>query len=285
MAQDIQIKSKLATAVISTLGAEIKSFNDGKKEYIWQADPAVWARSGPVLFPICGMVPNNTYHYEGNSYSLGNHGFSKDSEFDVFEKSENSVTFSLKANETTKKCYPFDFELLVTFTLVEKVLTVTYTAKNLGDSDMYFSFGGHEGYACPEGVEAYTLNFDKDTSLCRHMISDGFLTGETETVSLPNGTMALDYNEFARGTYMFKKLKSSSVTLSNGSDRTVKITFDGFPHLAIWTLPERKYLCIEPWCGFSQAVTDGDDIKTKSSINKLASNESFSRTHTIEIID
>ncbi len=284
MSQIIKLKNEELTAKISTLGAEITSLNDSKEEYIWQADKNIWARSAPVLFPICGGLKNNTYTYNGKAYTMNQHGFAKDTDFEIKNQTENSVCMFIKSNDETIKNYPFEFELYVTFELIKKSLNIKYTVINNGENCMYFSIGGHEGYSCPEGAESYTLAFDNDTILKRHMINSGILTGKTEDVILKDKTMILDYNEFARGTYLFDSLNSKSVVLSNKEKtRNIKVSFDGFSQLALWTLPERKYLCIEPWCGFSQSEHFNGDITKKFAINTLEKGKIFERTHTIEV--
>ena len=49
-------------ASFDTLGAELISVKsiDGC-EYIWQADPTYWAEHSPIMFPICGRLPNGRY--------------------------------------------------------------------------------------------------------------------------------------------------------------------------------------------------------------------------------
>ena len=55
----VTIKNETVSAVISTAGAEIKSFKrpDGF-EILWQGDPKYWAGQAPVLFPIVGALRN-----------------------------------------------------------------------------------------------------------------------------------------------------------------------------------------------------------------------------------
>ena len=53
----ITIKNAQATVVCQTLGAELLSYRTASgKEYMWQKDPAYWAKTSPVLFPYIGAV-------------------------------------------------------------------------------------------------------------------------------------------------------------------------------------------------------------------------------------
>lgn len=46
------ISNEFLTVTIDTHGAEVVSVKNSKgEELIWQADPAIWDRHSPVLFP------------------------------------------------------------------------------------------------------------------------------------------------------------------------------------------------------------------------------------------
>ena len=148
---------------------------------------------------------------------------------------------------------------------------------------MYFSFGGHEGYACPEGAEDYVIEFENDTTLTRHMLKNGFFDGRTEEIELKNKELKLCYKEFEKCTYIFRDINSESVIFKN-SKRKIRIGFPMHDSLAIWTLPERKYVCIEPWCGISEKEGFSGDISEKDCIVELKPFQSFERTHFAEIL-
>ena len=118
------IKNNILTVTISSKGAEIQSVKGSHTdyEYIWQADPEVWNRHSPILFPIVGRLKNDQYTYKGNTYHLGQHGFARDQEFEVERQSDESITFLLKDSEETRKIYPFSFELRVTYNLMNNLL-------------------------------------------------------------------------------------------------------------------------------------------------------------------
>jgi len=52
---------------IDSLGAELKSVKDKStgQEYMWQADPAFWGRTSPILFPFVGKLKTNSFLHEG----------------------------------------------------------------------------------------------------------------------------------------------------------------------------------------------------------------------------
>lgn len=57
---------------------------------MWDADPAFWGRTAPVLFPIVGALKDNSYRYEGQTYLMGQHGFARDMDFTLTDQTEDS---------------------------------------------------------------------------------------------------------------------------------------------------------------------------------------------------
>ena len=81
----VVLENEALKVTINSFGAELASIR-GKEtdtEYLWNADAKFWKRSAPVLFPFVGSLKNKEYHYEGKTYSMGQHGFARDMEFAV----------------------------------------------------------------------------------------------------------------------------------------------------------------------------------------------------------
>ena len=57
------IENELFTVVIDSKGAELSSMRSKASgtEYVWQADPSIWARHAPILFPFVGRLKDKTY--------------------------------------------------------------------------------------------------------------------------------------------------------------------------------------------------------------------------------
>ena len=67
---------------VESHGAELVSVVNKQTgaEMLWQADPAVWARHAPVLFPYCGRLKDGAFTCKGVRYEGGQHGFARDME-------------------------------------------------------------------------------------------------------------------------------------------------------------------------------------------------------------
>ena len=88
---NITIQNAEATVTCRTHGAELLSYKTfAGKEYMWQKDPAYWAKTSPILFPYIGAVPE-TVTIHGTDYAIPRHGFVKDVEFDVAEQGDDYV--------------------------------------------------------------------------------------------------------------------------------------------------------------------------------------------------
>jgi galactose mutarotase-like enzyme len=64
------IENDLLKVGVLSKGAELCSIvkKQTGKEYIWQADPKIWANHAPVLFPIVGGLKNGSYSYQDREY-------------------------------------------------------------------------------------------------------------------------------------------------------------------------------------------------------------------------
>ena len=280
----ITISNSEISVTVARRGAEIQSIKRGGVEYMWSKDPAFWASSAPIMFPMCGGLKNGRYELDGKSYEMPKHGFAKISDFEVEAKSDTSLTLILRDNEKTREMYPFTFAFRVKFELDSASLKVTYDAENLDDKTMYCTFGAHEAYACPEGIEAYELIFSDKETLYAYALNGDILTDYTKLMVNNSNKLVLDDSFFALDAVVFKDVKSNSVTLkSTVSDRQVKVDFDGFDYLVLWHKHTAPYLCIEPWCGLSDLAGSSYNFAEKAGMHALTPGSRFARTHVITV--
>ena len=95
---------------VDPLGAELRSLQDkAGVEYLWQRDPALWARSAPLLFPWVGRLYHGRYQVNGRTYALPLHGFAKESMFFPEQDSPHMLKLHLRENGDTLAQFPFPF--------------------------------------------------------------------------------------------------------------------------------------------------------------------------------
>ena len=265
-------------------GAELQSIKRDKNEYIWNGDVEFWGKHSPVLFPIVGSLKNNSYFLENEAYQLSRHGFARDLEFELLESEYNSLLFSLKANDVTLTNFPFEFELKIKYTLLDKKLIVQYEVINNSDKKMPFSIGAHPAFSLPSGFENYSLEFSDIENPEYYLLKNGLISDQTETLNINDQILSLTFKTFDNDALVFKTLKSKTITILENSKPYIKVDFKNFPNLGIWTVQNANFICIEPWFGYSDTTNSNGEILEKEGIIVLEKNESFKTEFSIDIM-
>jgi galactose mutarotase-like enzyme len=281
------IENDQLKASIAEHGAELTSLvsHSTGTEYIWQANPAHWARHAPILFPFVGKLKGDQYQYQGQTYKMGQHGFARDRQFTVTEKTSTSMKLLLKADKESRVNYPFDFELVVSYTLSGNSLKVSYQVLNPADEPIYFSIGGHPAFNCP--LEAgkqrgdYHLQFNSAEDTEVHYLTDGVFAGAKEPFK--GNCITLPEDRFDRDALVFKSLESSSVSLVDNDHKAwLNFDYEGFPYLGIWSKSRTSpFVCIEPWFGIADQASHDGDITKKEGVMKLKASEIFQSEYSI----
>ena len=256
----ITIRNGSWGARIAEQGAELKSLADLStgQEYMWQADPAWWAGTAPVLFPVIGGLKDGSYTFEGKQYKLPSHGFARASQFAVSRAGEDSAELTLVSSPATHENYPFDFSLKVSFILERSGLAVRYDVANTGQQRMYFSIGSHPAFNLPfagGALENYYVLFQREEDLVRWFFKDGMIVaGKTEEVLENRRVLSFSRSSFDQGIMIFKHPASHEFTIANSRNgRAIRVATEGVPYFGVWTKPGgAPFLCLEPWHGISR---------------------------------
>lgn len=278
------IENEFLKIEINSKGAELVSLKFAEKEFIWNGNPDFWGKHSPVLFPIVGSLKNNSYFYQNREYSLSRHGFARDLEFDLIEILNNGMVFSLRANENTVAKYPFEFELRIKYTLIKKKITVEYLVFNYSDEKMPFSIGAHPAFSLPKGFENYSLEFSDDEIVNYHLLENGLIADKFEKLILKNRILPLEHRTFENDALVFKTIKSKSITILENFNPYIKVRFDDFPNLGIWTVQNSNFICIEPWFGYSDTVNSNGNLFDKEGIIILEQNQTFKTEFSTQIL-
>lgn len=271
------------TAQINHSGAELFSLKNNKnKEFIWDGNPIFWGKHSPILFPIVGTLKNNSYHYNNIEYHLSRHGFARDMEFELIDKKENSATFSIQSSEETLKVYPFEFELQIIYTLEENSLSIQYKVINNSNAQMPFSIGAHPAFALTETFENYSLAFEYPEKLTSSQLENDLLSDKTVAIEMKENQIPLTYSLFEKDALIFRKLQSKHITILENGNPLLRVRFDDFPNLGIWTKKDAPFLCVEPWFGYSDSNENSGNLFEKEGIQILDSGESFKAKFNIE---
>ena len=284
------LENEYLKITVALKGAELKSvFNKvSQQELLWQADPEFWAKSSPVLFPIVGTLKDGKYMYQGKEYHLPRHGFARDYDFKLEKITESQLIFSLEATAETLALYPFLFKLLISYTLTENSLEVSYKVENLSDDEtMYFSLGAHP--ALNVGVKAddfssYALQFNNDCTLVANGLQDGLLTTNHNTIALTYQKLQLNYELFKNDALVLLDIKSNKITLLGNDDVAIlNFEFENFPYFGIWTVKDSGFVCLEPWAGVADFEDHNQQFTDKFGVNILQPKEIWAASWTVSI--
>jgi galactose mutarotase-like enzyme len=288
----VELRNEQICIIVSEKGAELQSIKDSNgKEYLWQADPKYWNRHSPILFPIVCSVNNETYRVDGKEYHLPRHGFARDMEFKLIGKSERKVTFALESNEETKKVYPYDFTLSVSYTLEGNKIGVIWHVLNTDKQEIYFQIGGHPAFNIPD-MKAGENQFgcirldNKEPMDALHSYGDGsHEMDEIPFIEAENGIMEFSNNTWRNDSIKIHKSQLHRAELLNKAGKTEVTVEFRTPVIAFWSPygKEAPFVCIEPWYGIGDPRSFKGEFKDKPLMNHLLPGASFMSRYDITI--
>ncbi len=260
-------------SVVPERGGIVTSWLVGGRELFYLdkerfTDPQLSVRGGiPVLFPICGNLPENTYNQQGQTYQLQQHGFARELPWQVVgeqaTEQQASVTVALVSSAATKKVYPFDFRVELEYVFSTNRLEIIQRVTNLTDGvSMPFSIGYHPYFAAADkpGLKFQIPSseyFDKQGTAHPYAGSFDYAVGEIDIV--------------------FSDLQQSQVQVTEAGGQTMKMGWT-YPHghVVFWTVPEKDFYCIEPWTARRNAMNTGADLI------QVATGETW--THSVDFV-
>ena len=266
-----QISNDKITIQVDSMGAELKSLKrvaDGR-EYMWHGDPAYWGRTSPVLFPIVGALKNGCYKIDDREYSMGQHGFARDKEFQLKSQVASEIWFSLRSDEETLTGYPYPFLLEIGYELTGSTVIVKWRVSNPEEEPIWFSIGGHPAFLCPidPGTDQtqYQLIFETKEQIVSSCIEGGLLGKEKKTYNLRNGVLLITADLFDGDALIIENDQVHSVALARPDGKPyLTVEFDA-PLFGVWSPPGKKapFICIEPWYGRCDSVDFSGDFQDR----------------------
>ncbi|MFD0589565.1 aldose epimerase [Paenibacillus sp. GCM10027627] len=202
-------------------------------------NPAANIRGGnPILFPICGSVQNSVYEWNGQTYQMGQHGVARISPWEVVDtasEGEASITLRLRANESTLKAYPFQFELLFTYALVNGELHTRQQYRNAGETEAMPFYAGFHPYFAIQGEKDIAYESDATRYLDFNDNLEKAYTGRIDLENLVESVCLLD-------------AKQSEIAFPVSEQTRVRLRYDDlFKYVVIWSVKDRPFVCVEPW--------------------------------------
>lgn len=267
-------------AFVDSTGAQLISLKDTEgREYIWQRDPAVWSFCSPLLFPSVGNCRKGRTRFDGQWYDMPKHGFCRDADFAAEQTAADRAVFRLSSDGRTRRFYPYDFLLSLTYTLKDGILSMDYSVENTGEGEACYCIGSHPGFVCPleegERFEDYQLEFEREehtSSMVYNLDTLEFDPMIQGVVLDHTRTLPLSYELFKKDAIYFDRLASRKVSVVHRDTRRgVQVSYPDFETVAFWTPYEKKapLLCVEPWNGSAVRSDEGDDFISRHHVQVL----------------
>lgn len=298
------LENEQVKAEVESFGAELKSIVKKEKhqEYMWEADPAFWGKTSPILFPFIGKLEGAGYFYQGKHYEIEKHGFARDMEFQVLVQEKSRIVFGLESTKETFEKFPFPFALQVEFSLQGNKIRQTWSLKNNGQETMYFSVGGHPAFACPLKTDGIRNGSRTDCFVKIHWkeekeeitevassdinVSDGLLTGQKTMFSVKNGVFPVTEKSFEQDAIVLENNNIAAVGLCNAQgEEYIRLEAD-CPVWGIWSMPQSdaSYICIEPWWGICDCSGYQGQMQERPYTNKVNAEEVWKNGYEIYVL-
>jgi galactose mutarotase-like enzyme len=233
-------------------------------------DPSLSVRGGiPILFPICGNLPDNAYSIGDTQYALKQHGFGRELPWTVTHQStttDASLTVTLTSNEATLAVYPFDFSVSFTYRLHGGKLVIDQTYTNKSATPMPFSTGLHPYFLAPAKD---SLTFEIPSTSYQEK-----QTGETHAFA-----GKFDFTQ-AEIDAAFTNVTGTVATVHDAAQKlTLTMTSSEHYHtIVFWTVVGKDFYCLEPWTAPRNSLNTGIDLLHVAPGETLTTNVTFEAT-------
>ena len=244
-------------AAIAATGAELQSLRLKGRDLLWGGGP-LWPRRAPLLFPIVGRLRDDALRLGRETRALPKHGFARDLAFSWIERTPTTCTLELRDDEATRTAYPFPFVLRVAYTLSADALRTDLSLHNPGGGPLPASLGLHPAFrwplapGLPKAAHRLVFEADEPGSL-RRLTPEGLLDPSPRPTPIQGRVLPLDEALFEEDALLFLESESRSLRFEADGGPALRLSWEGFPHLGVWTKPDRgpAFLCIEPWEGYA----------------------------------
>jgi galactose mutarotase-like enzyme len=220
------------------------------------ADPAKSVRGGiPVLFPVCGNLPDGQLELPQGRFAMAQHGFARDLPWQLEALADGAgIRLLLRDSAATRTQYPFAFALSLEVRLEPEALAlcalVRHEAGAVSSASaseaaaaplMPFAFGLHPYFAVPDLAAAA---LDGLPEVCFDHLSGSSTATAAQLQRLEQGVdLRVDA---ALPTAAGLALAPALITAPGGSRLTLELE-QPFDHAVVWTDPPRPMVCLEPW--------------------------------------
>ena len=234
-------------------GALVSSFCVGGEEVLWldeatYVDVSKNVRGGvPLLFPNAGPLPDGRW----GGGALPQHGFARTQRFSVgsavADDAMARLELVLASSDVTRAGYDFAFEATYALSLYEGKLLLEFALLNSGPTRLPWHFGLHPYFAVTDKTRARvptqaTRAWNNVSKVDEPFVAPRFGDGEVDLHLLDHGQ------------------SQARLVRGDGTAVVVKGTPE-FDTWVLWTLPNRPFICLEPWTAPTGALASGHGLR------------------------
>ena len=159
-----------ASVVITEVGATLRVFTVGERDVVvpFGPDEICPAGHGAILAPWPNRLADGRYTWDGTTYQVpiteidrntALHGLVNHARWHLIERTPTSASLGL--NTVPIGGYPWELEMVATYTLEGRNLTIEVSATNLSDTAAPYGIGFHPWLSPgPGGLDAATMRLD-----------------------------------------------------------------------------------------------------------------------------
>lgn len=259
---------------IGLVGTEALAWRSAGRDLLWRADPTIWPRTRPVLYPIVGRVRHGAIRVDGRSYQIPVHGFAATSRFAIVAQSTDTILLRVEDDERTRACFPFGFRLEIGYSLAPGTLDVTFRAGNPGPGALPYALGLHPGFAWPfaGGLrDSYHVQFEAaERSEVPEITPEGLFSPAHRPVPTLDHNLPLSDAPLGNEALCLLNASSRSVSFVASDTSSITMRVEDFPHFAIWSRPPASFLSTEAWTGHGDPHDFDGELSEKPAMRHLA---------------
>ncbi|MDQ8736127.1 aldose epimerase [Paenibacillus sp. LHD-38] len=221
----------------------------------------------PILFPICGQLEEQSYEWNGQTYSMANHGVARTAVWDVVSTNadgEASITIRLQSNEDTLRTYPFAFELLFTYVLQNGELHTRQTYRNRSEAAAMPFYAGFHPYFAIDSDKKIAYEIDATRYIDYNDNVEKPFDGVIDLEGLVESVCLLD-------------AKKGEISFPVVQGARVRLTYDDiFKYMVLWSVKDRPFVCVEPWMAMTGELNRKEELVMLNAGEELHANLTIS---------
>lgn len=140
--------------IVDSIGAKVLAIEVDDHNVLFYDKEDIKHSGIPICLPYFGPLRGGCFEVEGSSYEMGQHGFFRDSEFDVVVEGD-SIICTLSESEESLKKYPYNFTFTAKYTVVENGLSMKFILENRDTKEMAIAPGFHPYFKVDNPDEIY----------------------------------------------------------------------------------------------------------------------------------